>query len=177
MGTCTVHGCDLPSVARGVCDKHRKRLARHGHLGFTRPPDWGQRTSHPLYKMWHGMIRRCHDKKSLQFANYGARGVTVCQEWRDFWRFLDDMGPRPPGHSIDRINNLGNYEPSNCRWATSAEQSRNRRSSVITRTLAIEIKRRAKHGEKTGDIARSMALEYDQVRNVIVGLSWGDLKV
>lgn len=177
MVTCKVEGCAKPSVARGLCDKHRKRLARHGHLNSTRPQDWGQREKHPLYQTWHGMMRRCHGTHK-DFVNYGARGIRVCERWRDFWAFVDDMGPRPgPEYTVERENNDRDYEPGNCRWATLTEQARNRRSSVITRELAVEIKRRAARMEKAGDIARSLGLEYDQVRNVIVGNSWGDLIV
>lgn len=174
MGTCSVDGCDKPSVAKGLCDKHRKRLARHGHIEATRPADWGDRTAHPLYKMWHGMIRRCEEETNKSFVNYGARGITVCDEWKDFWAFLADMGPRPSGrHSVERLDNTKGYSKENCCWATPAQQARNRRNAVITESLAKEIKRRAWRGEKAGDIARAMSLSYDQVRNVILGLSWG----
>jgi hypothetical protein len=74
------------------------------------------------------MISRCQDSRRADWARYGGRGVTVCQRWRDsFPAFYEDMGPRPtPAHSIDRINNDGNYEPGNCHWATIAEQASNK---------------------------------------------------
>lgn len=121
------------------------------------------------------MIRRCEDPKHKDFVNYGARGIRVCAQWHDFWTFLEDMGPRPSAqHTLERKDNALNYEPGNVRWATPAEQARNRRSSVITEPLAREIKRRAANGEKAGSISSSLGLHYDQVRNVIVGASWGD---
>lgn len=73
------------------------------------------------YLCWWNMLDRCLNPGCKTFKYYGARGITVCQRWRDFGRFLDDMGSRPsPKHSIDRKDNDGNYEPSNCHWATVA---------------------------------------------------------
>ena len=87
----------------------------------------------PEYRAWHEMKRRCFDSSNQAFAKYGGRGISVCQEWLDsFDRFLADMGRRPsPKHSIDRRDVNGNYEPRNCRWATSKEQNRNRRNNRL----------------------------------------------
>ena len=93
------------------------------------------RTGHPAYNVWSSMIDRCNNPSAPSFNIYGGRGISVCERWRkSFDVFLSDMGERPSlAHSIDRIDNDGNYEPSNCRWATPKEQSRNRRNNrVIT---------------------------------------------
>lgn len=81
----------------------------------------------PIYKLWHAMLSRCHTVESKNYKQYGARGISVCQRWRDsFENFLADMGPRPsPAYSIDRIDNNKGYEPENCRWATLKTQQRN----------------------------------------------------
>jgi hypothetical protein len=85
-----------------------------------------------LYGIWHGMRTRCSNVNSEDYPDYGGRGIRVCERWQDdFEAFAADMGEPPPGTTIDRINNDGNYDPGNCRWATRAEQSRNTRRNRI----------------------------------------------
>lgn len=103
------------------------RNARHGHS-----PRSGRQSQ--TYNSWRGMLDRCEKPNHISYPYYGGKGVTVCDRWKSFENFLSDMGNRPSGKTIDRINSDGNYEPSNCRWATIAEQNRNRKFSSQRRT-------------------------------------------
>jgi hypothetical protein len=107
---------------RGENSKGNPRKMKHGAAAGGKPT--------PEYRAWHGMISRCHGKRSHTYARYGGRGIEVCERWRGvsgYQNFISDMGPRPfSGAQIDRIDNDGNYCPENCRWATPKRNSRNR---------------------------------------------------
>lgn len=85
---------------------------------------------HPLYHIWTSMRQRCINPKDAAYHKYGGRGIKVCKRWSKFENFYEDMGPRPKGKSLDRINNSKGYSPSNCRWATHIEQALNTRQSI-----------------------------------------------
>ncbi len=99
---------------------------RHGHAVAT--------TKTPEYRAWQDAKARCHNPKCPSYANYGARGIAMCARWlHSFASFLADVGPRPSDrHSLDRIDNDGNYEPGNCRWSTATQQLRNTRRTLWT---------------------------------------------
>lgn len=111
----------------------RERSAISGRARFTVHGEGAKGNSSPEHKHWRAMINRCHKPSDPGYPVYGARGICVCQRWRNsFLDFLTDMGRKPsPEHSLDRYpNNKGNYEPGNVRWATRKEQNRNRMGNV-----------------------------------------------
>ena len=86
----------------------------------------------PEHISWKAMMARCRNENRKDYPEYGGRGIVVCERWLKFENFFADMGPKPsPGHSLDRIDANGNYEPGNCRWATASAQQRNKRNSVL----------------------------------------------
>ena len=107
------------NLRRGVSKSCGCTLKKHGMFGT------------PEYRIWDSMVRRCHNPKHQAFKDYGGRGITVCASWRKFENFFQDMGRAPPGMWLDRINNNGNYEPGNCRWATPTQQGRNKRTNRL----------------------------------------------
>ena len=122
-----------PTKSCGCQHDNMIRLSKTIHGHSTK----GTRSS--TYNSWAGMLTRCRNPKSAAYKYYGARGISVCDRWLVFETFLTDMGECPRGKSIDRINNDGDYEPANCRWATRAQQASNQRKRLnpVTRLKGI----------------------------------------
>lgn len=120
-------------VGCGCVQRERSKAANTTHGAFY---------SHPAeYRAWSEAKRRCFNANAKCYPRYGGRGITMCDEWKsDFSAFLRDLGPRPtPEHSLDRIDNNGDYRPGNCRWATAKEQNRNKRSNRLVTIDGVTI--------------------------------------
>jgi hypothetical protein len=120
---------------------------------------------HPLYPTWAGIKARCNNPRDPSFEGYGGRGIKVCAAWADdIHAFLRDMGPRPPGTSIDRIDNDGDYAPGNCRWATPAQQRDNSRTPRRYRPLPGTTPKKRKDGLPITRIPDGVAWNKDRTQ-------------
>lgn len=117
-----------------------------------------------VYGIWKGIHQRCGNPKAPKFYNYGGRGIKVCERWNSFENFVADMGIRPNGYSIERINNDGDYEPANCVWATKKQQLNNKRKSRF-----LEFNGERKTIAQWSD---EIGVRWDTIRNRVDRYGW-----
>ncbi len=146
MRICEVEGCENKQLAKGYCIKHYTRFRKYNNPLFLKVKHI-KREKHAMintseYQAWSNMKGRCYNKKHQSYKNYGARGITVCDRWRNsFVAFYADMGHKPfPKAQIDRIDNDGNYTPDNCRWVTSSVNIQNSKTAKLKKEEVIKIK-------------------------------------
>ena len=137
---------------------------RHGHsVNYT--------TSR-TYTTWANMLRRCINPKATGYDSYGGRGIKVCERWLKFENFLEDMGERPEGLTLDRKDNDGNYEPGNCRWATAHEQSVNSSRTKLTDEKVIEARYLFTQGWSNAMVARHFGIARSTAGFIRTRRSW-----
>ena len=161
-GDTTSCGCRAIALSS---QRGREQLTKHGM------------SCSPTWNSWNSMIHRCMSTYDIGYSNYGGRGISICVQWlgvHGFERFLVDMGERPAGTTLDRIEVNGNYEPANCRWASAKQQARNTRFNAITEPVAAEIKRLAERGAKPSEVAKQLGIAYATAYAVMHGRSWVD---
>jgi len=135
----------------------------HGHKS--------RRKQTATYRSWSSMLTRCLNSKSDNYKHYGGRGITICDRWRNFADFLADMGERPLGTSLDRIDPNGNYEPDNARWWPQSAQSQNTRRTLAAHVVS-EIRRRVAGGESQTAVAKSFGIKQPVVSRIIIGQAY-----
>ena len=162
-GTEQVHSAGKLNARRGDrgCAKCRGHLATAG--GMT-----------PEYQSWRGMRERCLNPNHASYRHYGGRGIKVCDRWLfSFSTFSEAVGKREAGHSLDRIDNEGDYEPTNCRWADVKTQMSNTRSFRLTDSQISAILNLLSSGAKQVDIAEALAVARSHIANIATGHSRG----
>lgn len=130
-------------------------------------------TGTPTYKSWTEMKGRCLNPENNNYPGWGGRGIQICDRWKvSFQNFLDDMGEKPPGTTLERVDNDGNYEPENCIWADRTVQSRNRSFTKLSEGLVAEIREDRASGMTLAEISAKYQISISHAHRVATGESW-----
>lgn len=179
MKICRHEGCNIKYHARGYCKNHYMKLYNVGKIKPQQPYENHGMRDTLIYQTWFAMKQRCYDKNQKHFNRYGGRGIVVCDRWKNsFSAFYKDMGKRPfKKAQIDRINNDGNYEPSNCRWVTNAENCRNQIRTVMNWFTARSLRRLYKMHKYTNiELAKIYKMPLGSVGNIVYNSTWKEIQ-
>lgn len=171
----------------GVVTRKRIKVMRSGNTSscgcLARETLIGRNETHGLsrayrneYRSWKDMRSRCRNPNDSDFADYGGRGIAVCERWDNFAAFVDDLGPRPTGSTLDRIDVNGGYEPTNCRWADGKMQANNRRSNRIIEIEGVEKTLQAwcdQYGTEPSKVRYRLGVGYSPLE----ALTMGDMRI
>jgi hypothetical protein len=169
MKKCLVEGCEAKHHSLGYCRKHSWRFQQNGDPCVSRYKRHGK--DKKAYNAWHQMVDRCTNPENKSYARYGGRGIRVCDAWLDFEKFYADMGPSN-GLTIDRRDNDGNYDPSNCRWATRAIQQRNNSRTRLTEEIVADIRSMHASGQLQKTIAEKYGISDAYVSQIVNFKIW-----
>lgn len=161
--SCSIEGCSNRAVKRTWCQTHYTRWHRHGNPKITKIEMHGL-TKTSEYKIWRQLRQRCYEANDKAYKDYGGRGIKVCERWSKFSNFLSDMGEKPQGHYIDRLDNDGDYSPDNCKWVTSKESANNRRTNILIERAGVT--------KTLAQWCDELGLKYDSIWTRIHKLHW-----
>lgn len=181
LGLCCIKGCEAEERSLAFCAHHYDMWNRLGHPLADRLADRRKLVStgrSKEIKTYSAMKSRCTNPNVRAYPGYGGRGIKVCDRWMvSFENFLEDMGKAPSGTSLEREDVNGNYEPSNCHWATPREQMRNTRATLLSPELVRSARERYQKGESVASIARDLGVSYSGMYAAVSGRSWVDIQV
>lgn len=176
-GLCFVRGCPNFWENLGMCKAHHNRFLKYGHPLAHGGPRHAHtdRVFRPKFrerKTWNSMWERCTKPTHKAWKHYGGRGISICDRWKDFEAFYEDMGAKPNGTSIERKDSNGSYEPGNCVWADINEQNRNKAKRVLTAEIVGIARGRFLRGERFSDLAKEYGVSITTMWAVVRGKSW-----
>ncbi len=177
MKICSIDNCNLKLYAKNYCQKHYNKNRKYGDPLMSLLHHMSGSSE---YIAWRHMKNRCSNPNDKWYHRYGGRGIKVYRCWeKSFIKFYNDMGKKPfPKAQIDRINNDGNYEPSNCRWATPKQNSRNTVRTKLSIEIAREIREFSKQYKELRyyQIAKIFRINQQHIRHIILNMVWEEDK-